>query len=67
MTLTLSNFFGLLGGLLVLAYVANRLSHRTRVPDVVVLLGCGIVLGPVLHVINASRFPEVIRESEPSR
>jgi NhaP-type Na+/H+ or K+/H+ antiporter len=60
-TLTLSNFFGLLGGLLVLAYVANRLSHRTRVPDVVVLLGCGIVLGPVLHVINASHFPEVIR------
>ena len=47
-TLTLTNLFGLLGGLLVLAYVANRFSRRTRVPDVIVLLGSGIVLGPVL-------------------
>ncbi len=59
--LTLTNFFGLLGGLLVLAFVANRFAHRTRVPDVIVLLGCGIVLGPVLHWIDAARFPEVIR------
>jgi cell volume regulation protein A len=60
-TLTLTNFFGLLGGLLVLAFVTNRFSRRTRVPDVIVLLGCGIVLGPVLHWINAERFPELIR------
>ena len=59
--LTLTNFFGLLGGLLVLAFVANRFAHRTRVPDVIVLLGCGIVLGPVLHWIDAERFPEVTR------
>jgi potassium/hydrogen antiporter len=59
--LTLTNFFGLLGGLLVLAFVANRFSHRTRVPDVIVLLGSGIILGPVLHWIDAARFPEVIR------
>jgi NhaP-type Na+/H+ or K+/H+ antiporter len=31
------------------------------VPDVIVLLGCGILLGPVLHWINAARFPEFIR------
>jgi NhaP-type Na+/H+ or K+/H+ antiporter len=59
--LTLANSFGLLGGLLVLAYVANRLSHRTRVPDVVVLLASGILLGPGLHWINGARFPEFIR------
>jgi cell volume regulation protein A len=59
--LTLTSFFGLLGGLLVLAFMANRFSRRTRVPDVVVLLGCGILLGPVLHWIDAARFPEVIR------
>jgi len=59
--LTLTNFFGLLGGLLVLAFVANRFSHRTRVPDVIVLLGSGIILGPVLHWIDAAHFPEVIR------
>lgn len=61
MNLSLTNFFGLLGGLLVLAFVANRFSHRTRVPDVMVLLGCGIVLGPVLHLVNAGRFPEITR------
>lgn len=61
MNLTLTNFFGLLGGLLVLAFLANRFSHRTRVPDVMVLLGCGIVLGPVLHWIDAGRFPQIIR------
>lgn len=61
MTLTLTNLFGLLGGLLVLAFVSNRFSRRTRVPDVIVLLGCGILLGPVLHWIKADRFPEFIR------
>ncbi|HZY73850.1 MAG TPA: cation:proton antiporter [Edaphobacter sp.] len=61
MNLTLTNFFGLLGGLLVLAYVANRFARRTRVPDVIVLLGCGILLGPVLHWIDGERFPAIIR------
>lgn len=61
MTINLTNLFGLLGGLLVLAFTANRLSRRTRVPDVIVLLGSGILLGPVLHWIDAARFPEFIR------
>jgi potassium/hydrogen antiporter len=61
MSITLVNLLGLLGGLLVLAYLANRFSHRTRVPDVVVLLLCGIALGPGLHWINADRFPEITR------
>ncbi|HZY62706.1 MAG TPA: cation:proton antiporter [Edaphobacter sp.] len=61
MTLSLTNFFGLVGGLLVLAFVTNRFSRRTRVPDVIVLLASGILLGPVLHWINADHFPELIR------
>jgi cell volume regulation protein A len=60
-TLTLTNFLGLIGALLVLAFVTNRFARRTRVPDVIVLLGCGIILGPVLHWISAERFPELIR------
>ena len=59
--MSVSLVFALLGGLLVLAYLANRFSHRTRVPDVVVLLLCGIALGPGLHWINADRFPEIAR------
>ena len=61
MSITLANFWGLLGGLLVLAYLANRFSHRTRVPDVMVLLLCGIALGPGLHWINADHFPAATR------
>jgi potassium/hydrogen antiporter len=51
-TFTLTNVFALLGGLLVLAFVANRLSRWTRVPDVIVLLATGILLGPVLHWVD---------------
>lgn len=61
MTGNLSAFFALLGGLLVLAFAANRLSRWTRVPDVVVLLVTGIVLGPVLHFVNPAKFGEVTR------
>jgi cell volume regulation protein A len=60
-TLNLTNFFGLLGGLLVLAFAAHRLSRWTRVPDVLVLLATGILLGPVLHWFDAARFGEVTR------
>ena len=44
-----------------LAFAANRLSRWTRVPDVIVLLVTGIVLGPVLHFVNPAKFAEVTR------
>ena len=61
MTASLTTFFGLLGALLVLAFVANRFSRWTHVPDVIVLLITGIVLGPVLHWVDASKFGDVTR------
>jgi len=60
-TASLTTFFGLLGALLVLAFVANRFSRWTRVPDVIVLLITGIVLGPVPHWVDASKFGDVTR------
>jgi potassium/hydrogen antiporter len=54
--MNLTQFFGLLGGLLVLAFVANRLARWTRVPDVLVLIATGTILGPVLHWIDTSKF-----------
>lgn len=48
--------FGLISGLLILAFVANRLFRITRIPDLVVLLVTGLVLGPVLKWINAEQF-----------
>jgi len=52
-------FFGLLGGLLVIAFTANRLFTWTRVPDVVVLMAAGVVLGPVLHFAKPAQFVQI--------
>jgi cell volume regulation protein A len=48
--------FGLISGLLVLAFVANRLFRITRIPDLLVLLITGLVLGPVLRWIDPAQF-----------
>ena len=42
----------MLGGLLVLAFVANRLAQRTRVPDAVVLILVGTLLGPIFRLVD---------------
>jgi cell volume regulation protein A len=59
--MSLQAFFALLGGLLVLAFVANRLAQRTRVPDAVVLILAGMLLGPLLGLVNAAQFENVTR------
>lgn len=52
-----TQILGLLGGLLVLAFFANRLSRRTRVPDILILMLTGVVLGPVSGWLHAGEFP----------
>ena len=52
----LNLFFALLGGLLVLAFVANRLVRFTGVPDVIILMATGVLIGPVLHWVNPDLF-----------
>ena len=54
--MNLALFFALLGGLLVLAFAANRLVRFTRVPDVIILMATGVVIGPVLHWVNPDIF-----------
>jgi cell volume regulation protein A len=44
--------FGLIGGLLVLAFLANRLWRLTRIPDVLMLMALGVVIGPGLHLAD---------------
>jgi potassium/hydrogen antiporter len=44
---------GLVGGLLVLAFLANRVFRVTRIPDVVLLMALGVVLGPGLGILHA--------------
>lgn len=57
--MNLTSLFGLLGGLLVLAFGANRLFRWTRIPDVVVLMATGVLIGPVLGWAHADRFKDV--------
>jgi potassium/hydrogen antiporter len=57
--MSLNAFFGLLGGIVVLAFLANRLAGWTRVPDVVVLMAAGMLLGPVFHLLDPSKFESV--------
>ena len=57
--MNITAFFGLLGGLLVIAFTANRLFSWTRVPDVVVLMAAGVVLGPVLRLAKPAQFVEI--------
>src|SRR5580692_838034 len=56
----LSLFFAILGGLLVLAFLANRLVRFTHVPDVIILLATGVVIGPTLHWVTPDAFRGVI-------
>jgi len=57
--MNITAFFGLLGGLLVVAFTANRLFSWTRVPDVVVLMAAGVLLGPVLHLAKPAQFVQI--------
>lgn len=57
----LNFFFALLGGLLVLAFIANRMVRFTRVPDVIILMLTGVLIGPVLHWVNPDLFRGVTR------
>lgn len=52
-------FLILLGGLLVLAFLAEEAFARLRLPPVLVLIGCGLLLGPGLKLLPAERFSEV--------
>ena len=56
----LARIFGIVGILLLVAYVANRLSRLTRVPDLIVLLLIGVTLGPILHWIQPATFQGTI-------
>ena len=57
----LTVIFGFISALLLVAVAANRLSGITRVPDLIVLLTIGVLLGPVLHWSDPARFQGVVQ------
>ena len=52
-------FLIVLGALLVLAFAAEGLFSRLRLPPVIVLMASGLLLGPGLHLLPPERFVEV--------
>ncbi len=54
--MSMPQIIAMLGGLLVLAFAANRLSSWTKMPDVVVLLLVGLLFGPVSHLLQPAQF-----------
>jgi cell volume regulation protein A len=46
---------GLLGALLVLAFLANRIFRVSRIPDSMLLMSFGVLLGPVLGLVNPQK------------
>ena len=44
-----------------LAFVANRLVRFTHVPDVIILMAAGVLIGPVLHWLEPDVFRGVTR------
>ena len=57
--MSITFLFALLGGLIALAFVANQLFKRTRVPDVIVLMVTGLILGPLLGMVSGSEFQPI--------
>lgn len=57
--MTVHAFLALLGGLLVLAFVAEGAFNRLRLPPVLVLMACGFLLGPVFKLFPAAAFLQV--------
>jgi cell volume regulation protein A len=57
----MAHIFGVPAALLIVAVAANRLSRWTRVPDIIVLLLIGVLLGPLLHVAEPSRLQDMTR------
>ena len=51
----------LLGGIVALGFLGNLFFERTRIPDVLFLIGAGLLLGPVLDLVS----PEAVRPAMP--
>ena len=51
--------FGLSGFIIVLGFLANYLFKKTGIPDIIILLSLGLLIGPVFHLIDPSVFVSI--------
>jgi len=46
---------GLIGILLVIGFLADYLFRKTGIPDILILIALGFLIGPVLYIVNPSQ------------
>ena len=51
--------FGLTGLIIVLGFLGNYLFKKTGIPDIIILLCLGLLIGPIFHMIDPSVFLSV--------
>ncbi len=51
-----STFFASIGFIIVIGFLANLIFKRTKIPDVLLLMVLGLLLGPVLGLVDVSLF-----------
>jgi cell volume regulation protein A len=50
--MTVDLAFALIGSIIFIGFLGSVVFHRTRIPDLPVLIFIGIVLGPILHLMD---------------
>lgn len=58
--MSVTSVFGLAGIIIVLGFLGNYLFKKTGIPDVIILIILGIILGPVLNYINAASLQYIV-------
>jgi potassium/hydrogen antiporter len=51
-----SSLFFVIGAIIIIGFLGNLAFKKTKVPDILLLLGIGILLGPILKIFNVDRF-----------
>ena len=53
--MTAVQILGLIGILLIIGFLADYLFRKTGIPDILILIALGFLIGPVLYIVNPSQ------------
>lgn len=56
LTMGVSTVFFLLGGIIFIGFLGSLFFERTKIPDILVLLLLGMLIGPVFHIVEPLSF-----------
>jgi cell volume regulation protein A len=53
--MTAAHILGLLGLLLIIGFLADYLFRKTSIPDILILIAVGYLMGPVFYIVNPAQ------------